>query len=143
MTETDIRDGAPSDLAQAVAIDDHALPDSQRTVEIAARLADGACVVAFDGSELVGFALWDHAFFGCGFVSLLVVAKGHRRRGIGLRLLKAAEARCRTAKLFSSTNASNEAAQALFVRAGFVRSGVVENLDSDDPEIVFFKYCER
>ena len=133
----------PSDLPQLLAIDDHALPGSQRTVEIAARLADGACVVALDGSELVGFALWDYAFFGCGFVSLLVVAEGHRRRGVGLRLLKATEARCRTAKLFTSTNASNEAAQGILARAGFVRSGVVENLDPGDPEIVFFKYCER
>jgi hypothetical protein len=41
--------------------------------------------------------------------------------------------------LFSSANLSNVAAQRLFVRAGFIESGRVENLDPGDPEVIYFK----
>ena len=70
---------------------------------------------------------------------MIVVAAAARRRGVARRLLGAVEVRCDRPKLFTSTNASNGAAQALFERAGFVRSGVIENLDEGDPESVFFK----
>ncbi len=58
-----------------------------------------------------------------------------------LRLLAAAEDACRTEKLFTSTNASNGAAQRLFASAGFVRSGQIEHLDEGDPELVYVKWC--
>ena len=89
--------------------------------------------------SVIGFVFWNRTFFECGFVGLIVVAASHRRRGVGLRLLREVEARCAPSKLFTSANASNGAAQALFGRAGFARSGVIENLDRGDPEIVFFK----
>ncbi len=69
----------------------------------------------------------------------IVVASPHRRRGVGLRLLREAEAQCTSRKLFTSANASNEGAQALFRRAGFVRSGIIENLDPGDPEVIYFR----
>ncbi|MFA6069634.1 MAG: GNAT family N-acetyltransferase [Janthinobacterium sp.] len=78
---------------------------------------------------------------GHGFVSLVVVAPGQQRRGVGLRLLAAAADACRTEKLFTSTNQSNGAAQRLFASAGFVRSGRIEHLDEGDPELVYMKWC--
>jgi hypothetical protein len=42
-------------------------------------------------------------------------------------------------KLFTSTNASNERMQRLCERLGYVRSGPIEHLDEDDPELVYFK----
>ena len=42
-------------------------------------------------------------------------------------------------KLFTSTNASNVSMQRLCESLGYVRSGVINNLDEDDPEIVYFK----
>ncbi|MCU5440364.1 hypothetical protein ABEW49_10895 [Bacillus anthracis] len=39
---------------------------------------------------------------------------------------------------FSSTNESNESMQKVFNTNGFIRSGIVENLDEDDPEIIFY-----
>ena len=48
-------------------------------------------------------------------------------------------ARRHGAKLFTSTNQSNAAMHAFCAAAGFVRSGVIENLDDGDPEIVYFK----
>ena len=56
-----------------------------------------------------------------------------------MRLLETLERRCTSGKLFSSANLSNVAAQRLFIRADFVESGRVENLNAGDPEIIYFK----
>jgi hypothetical protein len=42
-------------------------------------------------------------------------------------------------KLFTSTNLSHERMQRLCERLGSVRSGIIEHLDEDDPELVYFK----
>jgi hypothetical protein len=42
-------------------------------------------------------------------------------------------------KLFTSTNQSNTVMQTLCEKLGYVRSGWIENLDDDDPEIIYFK----
>lgn len=76
---------------------------------------------------------------GKAFVPLICVQPEQRRRGVALRLLASAEASCRTPKPFTSTNACNMSALRLFDRAGFVRSGTIENLDVDDPELVHYK----
>ena len=44
-----------------------------------------------------------------------------------------------TAKLFTSTNQSNLGMQALLVRLGYEPSGIVHNLDEDDPELIYVK----
>ena len=54
-------------------------------------------------------------------------------------MLRAIERRCRTPKLFISTNESNAAMRALLAKVGFRPSGVIENLDVGDRELVFFK----
>ena len=41
-------------------------------------------------------------------------------------------------RFFSSTNESNESMQKVFNANGFIRSGIVENLDEADPEIIFY-----
>jgi hypothetical protein len=49
------------------------------------------------------------------------------------------EQRCKTAKLFTSTNQSNKPMQVLLNRLGYRPSGVIENLDEGDPELVYMK----
>ena len=44
-----------------------------------------------------------------------------------------------TPKLFSSTNRSNRPMQALFAKVCFEPSGIIHNLDPDDPELVYYK----
>ena len=72
-------------------------------------------------------------------MSLVVVAPGQQRQGVARRLLDAAEQACRTPRLFISTNQSNLAARGLIAKAGFQPSGVIENLDGQDPELIFCK----
>jgi len=142
MTELSVREGQPSDLPSLGGLDERVRSDPLRRASLVAHLSDAQCLIAEAGGELLGFVLWDYSFFGCSFIPLIVVAASHRRRGVGLRLLRGVEARCTRAKLFTSANASNDAAQALYGRAGFVPSGVIENLDEGDPELVFYKACD-
>jgi transketolase N-terminal domain/subunit len=43
-------------------------------------------------------------------------------------------------RIFTSTNHANHAMRALLVRAGWIESGVIHNLDPGDPELVFVKF---
>jgi ribosomal protein S18 acetylase RimI-like enzyme len=141
--EDDIRPGIGDELAGLVDCDPRAAEDGARRDALAAWLGQGAVLVSRAAQRIEGFLVLEHGLFGHGFVPLLCVRPDARRRGHALRLLAAAEARCRTAKVFTSANASNAAAQALFARAGFVRSGTIENLDAGDPELVYFKPVSR
>jgi hypothetical protein len=50
------------------------------------------------------------------------------------------ESECRTEKLFTSTNLSNLPMQSLLAKRGYKLSGVIDNLDPGDPELVYFKF---
>lgn len=133
------RIGTVDDFVAIRFVDPLLRADPERAELIRASLAAGACVVAIEGDEIVGFVILNYSFFGQGFVPLLVVAISSRRRGIGTLLLREVERRCIKPKLYLSGNRSNMAAQYLFEKCGFVQSGRIENLDLDDDELVFFK----
>jgi len=139
MAAVRVRPADAADLSALRHCDEYAHRSPERSASIERAIRKGQCLVAAVDSRLAGFVVLTHEFFEQGFVSLVVVAREFRRRGVGSVLVRAAEAECRTEKLFSSTNASNLAAQALLEKAGFVRSGVVENLDVADPEFIYFK----
>ena len=127
------------DVDAMLACDAYAQAHASRGEAVRAAVGQGHCQVAIRAGQVAGYVLTHGDFFGHGFVSLVVVAPAQQRRGVGLRLLAAAEAACRTGKLFTSTNQSNGAAQRLFASAGFVRSGQIDHLDEGDPELVYVK----
>jgi ribosomal protein S18 acetylase RimI-like enzyme len=127
------------DVDAMLACDAYAQAHASRGEAVRAAVGQGHCQVAIRAGHVAGYVLTHGDFFGHGFVSLVVVAPGQQRRGVGLRLLAAAAEACQTEKLFTSTNQSNGAAQRLFARAGFVRSGQIEHLDEGDPELVYVK----
>lgn len=129
------------DVAAMLACDAYAQMHPERGEAVRAAVSKGHSQVAIRNGQVAGYVLTHGDFFGHGFVSLVVVAPGQQRRGVGLRLLAAAADACQTEKLFTSTNASNLAAQRLFASAGFVRSGRIEHLDEGDPELVYVKWC--
>jgi ribosomal protein S18 acetylase RimI-like enzyme len=137
--ENSVRAGLASDHGPLVALDDYAARHPERRNLIQHALEQGRCVIAESGGAPLGYAVWDYNFFGFGFIAVLVVDPQHRRRGAGLRLLGEVERLCRSSKLFTSANRSNVAAQALFAKAGFSPSGYIENLDRNDPELVYCK----
>jgi L-amino acid N-acyltransferase YncA len=102
----------------------------------------GGYVLEEDG-KVIGVAVLEYTFFEHGFISLIYVSSAERRTGAGQMLLQYLVSICETTKLFSSTNQSNEPMQALFAKAGFEVSGIIHNLDSGNPEIVYYKAVDR
>lgn len=138
-----IRLGLPGDLLGIFFADPlcQSVPDRAQMLRRA--LAQGECLVATEKDRIVGFVIRDSGFFGQAFVPLLVVAVASRRAGIGTALLTKTELGCRRAKLFTTANESNVAAQRLFEKCGYVPSGRIENLDDTDDELVYCKWLRR
>jgi GNAT superfamily N-acetyltransferase len=90
-----------------------------------------------DAQRALGYLTLEYTFFEQGFVSMLMVASGARRRGVGVRLLEAAEAECTAPKLFTSTNVSNHPMQQLLQKAGWSPVGLLHGLDEGDPELFY------
>ena len=74
---------------------------------------------------------------------MLYVRPDSRRQSIGTSLLNHLEKICKTDKLFTSTNLSNQPMQSMFARLGFKLSGVVHDLDEGDPELIYVKFLQH
>ena len=134
-----IRLAHPEDAEPIIALDDVAQRDSRRREFIQGATDNGTCFVAVLDGQCVGYGVLEYTFYGYGFVPMLVVGPTHRRLGIGTSLMRHVESICQTSKLFTSTNASNEAMRSLLAKLGYERSGVIYNLDPDDPELVYLR----
>ena len=139
MNAVRVRPAATGDVPALWRCDTQAALHVERRSQIEHAVLRQECFLAEVEGDVAGFSVLHHEFFGRGFISLVVVAGEFRRHGIALRLLGAAESACRTSKHFTSTNESNAPAQALLRKAGFSRSGLVDNLDPGDPEYSYFK----
>ena len=137
---TNVRLATPRDVTAVLAVDDEvSAGDARRIAFIRRAVPLGQCVVCTRGRRIVGYAVVDYEFYGHGFVWLLYVHRDHRRTGVATRLMRQVESACETEKLFTSTNVSNIATQSLLVKLGYRWSGVIDNLDPGDPELVYFK----
>jgi ribosomal protein S18 acetylase RimI-like enzyme len=135
----ELRPARANDVATLVHLDPIAQKRTTRVEFIRSSVYSGNCILAVEGTEVVAYAVLDYTFFGQGYISMLYVHPNHRRRSVGTQLMRSLEASCTTEKLFTSTNRSNAPMQALLPKLGFVASGTVENLDEDDPELIYFK----
>jgi len=133
-----IRLASESDLPLVLATD-HMRTEPARRDFLRTAIEHHQCWLAEAGGHAVGYVVADESFFGYPFVALLMVAPPFRRGGVATALMKHVEASFSGTKLFTSTNQSNVPMQALLEHLGYVRSGVIENLDEDDPELVYFK----
>ncbi|KAF1021799.1 MAG: hypothetical protein GAK29_03327 [Acinetobacter bereziniae] len=133
-----IRLASEADLKYLIAIDSVALHNTQRVLQIHVWCAQSTCFLAEKDGEIMGYGVLNYHFFGCGFIEMLMVGEHYRRHGIGLDLLNGLKSNCLHPKLFTSTNRSNLPMQRLLRTSGFIESGQIENLDEDDPELVFF-----
>lgn len=83
--------------------------------------------------------MWQAYFFGRSFIDLVIIAQPLRSSGYGPKLLAFLESQSQSTDLFTSTNESNAHMQHVLEKLGYVRSGVIHNLDPGDPEIVYVK----
>ena len=133
-----IRLATAADYEQVVALDTVASCEPERRAQIRQWIDAGTCYVAQTDDAVGAYGVLGYHFFGNGFIEMVMVGERFRRQGLGLALVRYFRARCTTPKLFTSTNLSNQRMQELLKAAGFRTSGLIDNLDDNDPEIVFF-----
>ncbi|USY27078.1 GNAT family N-acetyltransferase [Alcaligenes sp. 1735tsa3] len=136
-TSIQIRSAIQADYEGLLALDTVASQEPERALQIQDWIGQSQCYVAERKGVLLGYGVLNYHFFGHGFVEMLMVGESGRGQGIGSALLRYFRQVSQTEKLFSSTNQSNQAMHGMFQKLGFRRSGVIENLDEGDPEIVY------
>ena len=139
----EIRQAVVTDIETIISFDEVAWVEASRRDFIQNSVQSDNAWVAILNDRVVGYAVLEYTFFSQGFMSMLYVHKNYRRRGIGSTLVRYIESICTRDKLFTSTNESNQPMQALMAKLGYAPSGVVNNLDENDPEIIYFKRITR
>lgn len=130
------------DVDSLIEIDPIARRDPGRRQFIAQAVANGQCWVATavdEAAAVLGYGVLNRAFFEHDFIPLVMVRESARRRGIAMAIVRGLAQRCQGAKLFTSTNTSNIPMRNLLGRLGFIESGRIENLDDQDPEMIFVR----
>jgi ribosomal protein S18 acetylase RimI-like enzyme len=132
-----IRSASEDDMAALIDFDSHAALHAARAEEIRRWVLDRECQLAELAGRPVGYVVVTRSFFHRTFIEMLMVATAVRRQGVGARLLAHVCASHSEEQVWTSVNRSNLPMQALLAKAGFRRSGIIENLDPDDPELIF------
>ncbi|WP_226961920.1 MULTISPECIES: GNAT family N-acetyltransferase [Streptomyces] len=135
---TGIRRATAADWPELTRIDPIAAAgDDSRRAHLRRWCDERLALVAEDSSGVLGYCVLEYTFFEQGFVTLLMVAPGARRRGVGTRLLAAADAARTSPKLFTSANLSNRPMRRLLRTTGWRPVGLVQGLDEGDPELFY------
>lgn len=140
MADHSIRRATRDDLAAMTAVDPKLQSEPKRADHVVRLLDLGLSWLAEAHGRALGYVIASTRFFDRPFVELLVVADPARRGGVGTALMAACEEQHDDDRLFTSTNESNAPMRALLAKAGYQVSGVIENLDPGDPELVFVKF---
>lgn len=138
-----IRQAVGKDLPALIDVDHIARTDSGRRDFIRDAIEARRTWILEVSSRVVGYGIISHEFFGRSFLDLIYVAESQRSRGYGPSLIAFLEDHSRSNDLFTSTNQSNSHMRHVLEKLGFERSGVIHNLDPDDPEIVYVKHSVR
>ncbi len=134
-----IRPAVENDIDALCSFDLIAQRENERREFIRRVVTSGECFVAVADEKVIGYGVLNYTFDYNGCVDMLYIHSEYRRSGAGAALLQHLESLCQTPKLFTSTNLSNLPMQSLLAKLDYVLSGVIHNLDEDDPEIVYFK----
>ena len=100
----------------------------------------GECIVYERDAHVLGvLVVKPRHFYGRDFIDLLFVSSDTRRQGVGRALIRAAVESASTYRVFTSTNKSNTAMQALLRSERWSPSGELVGLDEGDPELVYYR----
>ena len=138
-----IRQAEPSDSEAIIKFDHVAQCEASRLEFIRRVVQFGHAFVAVVNGFVAAYIVLEYSFFGNCFIPMLYVHPDHRRQGIGSALMRHVEQNCKTIKLFTSTNQSNVRMQHLLDKLSYQPSGIIENLDEGDPELIYFKPLQR
>ena len=113
--------------------------EDERVEFIRREVTSGNCFVAVADKEAIGYGVLNYTFYYHGCIDMLYIHADFRRSGAGAALVRHLEMLCKSPKLFTSTNLSNLPMRSLLTKLDYVLSGMILNLDDEDPEIVYFK----
>ncbi|WP_272656985.1 GNAT family N-acetyltransferase [Providencia sp. PROV157] len=133
--KTNFRVATPIDINAIFSID--TIATAERYKDIIQWSEQGICYVLESNNEILAYGVLHYHFYSHAFIELLMVNKNHRRQGLGLILINKLKMQSKPQKIFTSTNQSNTATQQLLIKAGFVPSGYIKNLDDNDPELIY------
>ena len=131
-----VRPVVRADIERILEMDPSALAEARHAL-VQSAVGRGDCLVAVESGTVVGYGVMNHQFFERGFVSLIYVETTQRRRRVSSSFFDEFERK--SDRLFTSANISNLPMQQFLVSRGYVLSGVVQDLDKDDPEIFYSK----
>lgn len=134
-----IRQAEECDLQSIFCLDHETQSESKRGELIREAVLDNRCWVLESGKDIVGYGIMTHGFFGRSFLDLIYINELQRSKGYGPRLIAFLETHSKSRDLFTSTNKSNEHMQHVLEKLGYQQSGIIHNLDPDDPELVYVK----
>jgi GNAT superfamily N-acetyltransferase len=134
-----IRDPEPRDVPALVALAATLVGAQRASGLVRAHVERRELLVGEVDGQVGGFLAYRTDWFGCTFVSLVVVAESHRRRGVARELFAAVERRSPSARLFSSTEETNTTSIQMHRALGFTPSGHVDNLPQGYRELLFYK----
>ncbi|MFJ7183378.1 GNAT family N-acetyltransferase [Lysinibacillus xylanilyticus] len=127
-------------LDEICGIDQQVIGDFSRREYLRTAINEKRCIIQQSEKGIAGFLIFTNDFFENSFISLVIVKPTDRRRGVASTLLDFYIEMATTPKIFSSTNQSNTSMHKVFEKAGFIKSGFIENLDEGDPEIIYVKF---
>ncbi|MBB6452375.1 GNAT superfamily N-acetyltransferase [Salirhabdus euzebyi] len=128
------------DLVDLVEVDKETIGNDSRKAYIEDAIKEKRCLVAKRHNVSVGYLIFHMHFFDYPFISLVMVRRTERKKGYAKALMEYVEQLFSVEKIFSSTNQSNRKMQDVFQRVGYERSGVIDNLDEADPELIYVKF---
>lgn len=131
------------DFEKIVALDCEVIGGDHRREYIYQAIEEKRCLVVKKVDKVVAYLIFNTQFFECSFVSLLIVSPNERRKGYASILLSYFASMSPTEKIFSSTNESNTIMQKVFLANGYEKSGIVQNLDEGDSELLYFKRVKK
>jgi len=140
------RRAGPGEIESLLKIDPVAEKDSCRREYITRAVRAEACLVvceADDPGAPLGYGCLDRSFFGEWFIPLVVVSSANRRSGVGRQIVSGLEQHAGAEKIFTWTNTSNSPMRQMLTNLGYQHSGMVENLDPGDPELIFVKFLSQ
>jgi len=113
--------------------------DSSRENYIEKSVLSGVTWIAVIDQNPVGYVVLNRSLFDRLTIDMLMIDVNHRRSGIGRGLFEYIEGECDGVELWTSTNLSNIPMQKLLIALNYKMTGFVDNLDPNDPEIIYFK----
>lgn len=111
---------------------------------LAEKIAEQTCYVCVENEDVMGlFVYWRDYSHYANYLTDIVVAERHRRKGVATALLDAYVELCRKEQpkkqpyALSSTDVTNEASIAMHTTFGFEHLGTIKNLHYGKDELFF------